>query len=166
MAEPPILPNSNEPSSANPYAPTYVDTPVPRIAKNQLDSTFWIALAFLLVATILLSVVVFPLSLIGMFASIAAAIRVPLLQRRHAQEVGGFENTLPSLPTPLALLFTSLALNIVFIIVSFIAFAAVCVPGTIAFGFGEASYTVLGVSAVIGLACFGWMFYFSLRLRF
>ena len=165
LSEPPILPNSNQPSSENPFAPSFVGTEVDRSpGKSHLDSSYWIAFAALLVSSIVISLIGFPLGWAGVIASVSAAVRVPLLQRRHSMDVTEFASARADLPSPLALLFTSLALNIVFFVVSFIAFAAVCIPGTMAFGF--ASYSVVSISGIIGLICFCMMFIFSLRLRF
>lgn len=96
-----------------------------------------------------------------MFVVCAAAIRVPLLQRRHFQEDYG-----PILPNAFTLLFTSLAMMIVFLVVAFIAFAALCIPGAIAFGSGNSIRQVAGISGAIGLLCFCMQFFVSLRLRF
>lgn len=114
----------------------------------------------------MLSLAGLPIAWMGVFASIMAAIRVPLLQRKHSRDVSGFETSGAYLPSPLALLFTSFALMTVFVFVSLIAFVAVCLPGTIAFGLGDMSNTVAMVSGLIGVLCFFSMYFLSLRLRF
>ena len=136
------------------------------VGKSSLSKSYWLALGALLISSVMLSLIGFPLGWIGIAASITSAVRVPLLQRRHLQ--GGTDLLIaqPALPSPLALLFSSLALNIVFGVVSFIAFAAMCIPGTIAFGLGDVSNTVASASGLFGLVCFFLMFFLSLRLRF
>ncbi len=166
LSEPPILPNINEPPNENPFAPSFVARTDYRTAKIHLDVAFWIAVVALLVTSVILSWVGIPLGWVGVFATIAAAIRVPLLQRKYPQELSGLVNPGQNLPPPLALLFTSLAMNSVFIVVSFIAFAAVCIPSTLAFGIGDPGNVVVAISGIIGLLFYCLMFFLSLRLRF
>ena len=131
-----------------------------------MSSLYWTGLTVLLIVCFTLILLGFPLrwpslGWLAVVTTIAAAARVPLLQRRHTRQ-----HLARSLPNAFALLFTSLALMMVFVVVSFIAFATVCIPSSIAFGNGNAGYLILGVSVLASLFCFFTLFALSLRLRF
>lgn len=164
MSEPPKLPSlerPNEPPSDNPFAPTTSGILYrKRVGKISLNVWYWISLVTLLGILITLSVFGIVVGWAGVFMVSAAAIRVPLLQRRHCQEDSG-----PILANAFVLFFTSLAMMLVFGVVSFIAFAAVCIPSSIAV-LRDENYSVALISAVVGLMCFFLQFWFSLRLRF
>ena len=119
----------------------------------------------LLVGVLVMFLLAFPLRWFAVVLCVASAIRVPLLQRRHNRVLSDDVQSVPRLPSPLALLFSSLAFNLLFLVVSFIAFMTVCIPGTIAFGLGDLNWTVFRLSALAGLICFCMVFYLSLRLR-
>ncbi|MDX1926445.1 MAG: hypothetical protein SFV81_08005 [Pirellulaceae bacterium] len=164
MSEPPILPAPDEPTSENPFAPSYAGTFAGGAPRVHLDAAYWIAFSVLLLGCVAMLLSSVPMSWVATFVCIAGAIRVPLLQRKHYREVAGVIQA--GLPTPVALFFSSLALSFAFVLVSFIAFMAVCIPGTIAFGFGDLDQTVFWVSGLLGLLCFCGIFFLSLRLRF
>ncbi len=130
------------------------------------DTAYWVSLAILLVTSAAMALDGIPLAWLGILLTIAASIRVPLLQSRHNPESSEFDAKGGKLLPPAALLFTSLALLSVFAVVAFIAFMAVCIPGTIAFGMGDLSSSVATISGIIGFICFSLMFILSLRLRF
>ena len=143
----------------NPFAPTFVGVEN-AVGRTELSISYWVGFTVLLIVSF--SVVLgFPIGWLGVATTIAAAIRVPLLQRRHTRMQSGF-----NLPTGFALLFTSLALMLVFVVVSFIAFAAVCIPGSIAFSMGNLGSWIFWFSVAASLICFCTLFVLSLRLRF
>jgi hypothetical protein len=130
-----------------------------------LDTAYWIAVAVLLIGVVLMFLLSFPLRWVAFVLCVASPIRVPLLQRRHYRVLSDDVQSMASLPSPLALLFSSLALNLLFLVVSFIAFMTVCIPGTIAFGLGDVSWTIFWLSVLAGFMCFCMVFFLSLRLR-
>jgi hypothetical protein len=170
LSEPPILPNSNDPVQDNPFAPSYVGTFPAGASRVYLDGAYWIALAILLTISGTMILFGLPLGFVAMLACGAAGIRVPLVQRRYSRMVANELQVRSILPSPLALLFSSLALNIVFMVVSFIAFMTVCIPVTLAgipnSGVWFQGNTVLMISGAVGLICFGLLFFLSLRFRF
>lgn len=109
----------------------------------------------------------------GIIALVSAAIRVPLLQRRHAE--------LPAVPRPqpLWLLLSSWFFCMAFGAASCIAFCAVCIPGgflvlTVAgnglptngpFGIGIFGTIVLGLSGLTALASYIFLIRLSLSMR-
>jgi hypothetical protein len=166
LSEPPILPDPEYRSELqveiNPFAPTSAGVERDRsLGHVHLSSAYWVGTTVLLLVSIFMTLTGFLPGLLGLIASVAAAIRVPLLQRRHLRY-----HPTTNLPTPFALFFTSLAMMIPFVVVSFIAFAAVCIPSTLAFEAPGAFNSVAVVSGLVGLLCFGTMFVLSLRLRF
>ena len=151
----------------NPFAPssTGVDL-VSGGGRTDLSSLYWTGLTVLLIVCFTLILLGFPLrwpslGWLAVVTTIAAAARVPLLQRRHTRQ-----HLARSLPNAFALLFTSWALMIVFAVVSFIAFAAVCIPSSIAFAYGNVGYLIFPVSIAASLCCFFVLFALSLRLRY
>lgn len=172
LSEPPILPNpdrrSEPPLEINPFAPTSAGVDLGRaLGRTDLSIAYWAGLTILLFVCFVMILGGIPLGWPslgwpGIVTTIAAAARVPLLQRHNTRM------HLPrSLPNAFALLFTSWALMIVFAVVSFIAFAAVCIPSSIAFlENGNVSNLIFGVSIAASLCCFFVLFALSLRLRY
>jgi hypothetical protein len=166
MAEPPILPNpdyQSEPQTEiNPFAPTSIGLELDgAVGRTELSNFYWIALTVMLFVSVAMTLFGLPIGWGGIVISVTAAIRVPLLQRRHARFHHASE-----LPNSFALFFTSLALMVAFVIVSFIAFAAVCIPGSIAFTMGDLGSAIFSLSILASLICFCTLFYLSLRLPF
>jgi hypothetical protein len=146
----------------NPFAPTSMGVERHHVVgRVNLSSSYWVGFALLLFVSILMTLSGIPMGWLALIASIAAAVRVPLLQRRHSR----YDRTTNLLP-PFALFFTSLAMMIPFVVVSFIAFAAVCIPTTIAFETVAAGFRIAALSGLVSLLCFVTMFVLSLRLRF
>lgn len=171
LSEPPILPNpdrrSEPPTEINPFAPSSAGVDFGRkVGRTDLSVAYWAGLSTLLLVCFVMILGGFPLGWpslgwLGIVTTIAAAARVPMLQRHNTRM------HLPrSLPNAFALLFTSWALMIVFAVVSFIAFAAVCIPSSIAFAYGNVGNLIFPVSIAASLCCFFVLFALSLRLRY
>ena len=167
MSEPPILPNarhSSPPSDENPFAPSTAG-----IRRNSsigavdLGAAYWVVFAAVLLASIAAISNQYFIGW-GVAASIiAAAIRVPLLQRTYPR--------FRPYATPansLLLLCTSWVQVAVFMFVACITFVVICVPGTIALGTpgGASPNLIAWGSGFAAFICFCTLFYLSLRLPF
>ncbi len=168
MQEPPRLPQPNGSNGihfeANPFAPSSAGIATEHTSsKAKLGSTFWITFVTILLVCVVAALLGYPLALGGALSILVAAIRVPLLQRRHARLQGH-----GNLPNSTALLFSSWALMIVFVVVSSIAFAVVCVPtALISFSSNASGLTFpLTCGGMASLISFCTMFVVSLRLPF
>jgi hypothetical protein len=175
MNEPPILPPGDErhaPSASdddvNPFAPSAVAAEEVDIAVAgtiHLPAEFWAVLAVAFIAfTGLTFVGSFGLGIPALLALSAAAVRVPLLQRRLTRgRVSGH------IPSPIMLLLTSWAIMLATGFASCIAFCAICLPsGYVAIAIDSTESflvpMVFGFSGLAGLAAFIFLFYWSLRL--
>ncbi len=171
MTEPPILPNDSQysrPISApndleNPYAPTATAPTVGTKLSLDLPLVYWIVLLVALAGFAMLSYVAPGLGVPAVVALVSAAIRVPLLQRR-----------LPTMstvdrPNPLVMLLTSWGFSLLIGAASLIAFCVICVPaGILAFsidGAGIAVPIVFGLSGLIALIVYVWLFWLSLNMH-
>ena len=168
MQEPPRIPQpdwSNEPNfEANPFAPCSAGVEYDLgIANAKLGGAFWGTFAVILFACVAAAFGGFPLSWGGAVTILAAAVRVPLLQRRRLRL-----QPYSRLPNSTVLLFSSWALMIVFVFVSSIAFAVVCVPtALVSYGSNTSSLTfALMCGGLASLISFCTLFYLSLRLPF
>lgn len=164
MSEPPIVPNSSQTPNDNPFAPSSMNVSDTASARINLDGVYWIASALLVFGSAAIGLFSVPLCVPCLFVSIAAVVRVPLLQRSNFHQAAAFSVMRPNPPSPILLLLTSLFLNVTFLCVSAIAFVVVCVPGTISLG--DLDNAVLGASAFIALLSYLFLFLLSLRLRF
>ncbi len=185
MNEPPILPGngdrlpegnlgSDHTTQPNPFGPTLVEPLESSIPSTiDLPAKYWVALAIAFLVFLGLCFIVPGFGVPGVLALIAAAIRVPLVQRRQAINLAH----LPS-PQPLALLLTSWIFSLVFGVTSCIAFCIICIPsGFLVLAVSPNSFQgggnggenlipiVLGISGFIALACYVMLFIWSLKWR-
>jgi hypothetical protein len=174
MAEPPILPNDDRAHDGsdpvttehaeanNPFAPsTHIPAPVD-VARTDLTVSYWITVVSISILAGGLGVSGYPIAWSGLLVLLAAAIRVPLIQRRQS-----IANPQRNLPNAAGMLVASLAFVIVFLLTACIAFVVICVPVTIVAGeFNDDTsiYLVSGLSGVAALVLFGFLYVVSLRL--
>ena len=165
MSEPPILPNAehaSQPIAENPFAPSSAGVRRdPSIGEVELGVAYWIVSTTVLLVSIAAISSQYFLGW-GLAAStIAAAVRVPLLQRSYPTF---HPNSRPA--NSLVLLCTSWVLVAVFMFVACIAFVVICVPGTIALGTpGGTSPNLIALgSGFAAFICFCTLLYLSLRL--
>lgn len=178
MSEPPIFPpdgssderspigNATDEPLVNPYAPTTTD-PAPAAfnrGETFLPMQYWASVGMCLLIFGVLAFLAPGLGVPALLALIAAAVRVPLLQRRLSRT-----RQLSSLPQPLLLLLTSWGLMLAAGFASIIAFCMICIPSGIAvFSIDSRADAmigvVFGVSGLVGLAAFVFLFRLSLRM--
>jgi hypothetical protein len=169
MAEPPKVPNADWPhrpgdDASNPFAPSAVIIDANRLAgRTDLSPAYTASLVILFGLLVAATISGLPLVWVGAATLVAAAIRVPLLQRRLSR----FDPT-RRLPSALTLLMSSWLFMFIFTIVSCIAFAAICIPSSLfALGTNGADESLVwGVSILAGCFCFSVLFFASLRLPF
>ncbi len=169
MDEPPILSQPNDPrddgGEVNPFAASAVVEYQRPPGATTLTAAYW-ALLIVVLLLFIAGTVMFGLPLPGLVATVAAAVRVPLLQKRQARE---FPERVPA--NPFLLLLTSWVFMLVAGFASGIAFVVVCLPTSmvvlsagspedVAFAF------VLGLSGIVWLLTYLFLFRLSLRLPF
>lgn len=156
------LPASSEP--VNPFAATVVQPYSDEAYGGSIPARYWVVLIAAFVLFGGGSYFLPGLGIPSFVALIAAAIRVPLLQRRlHARKPGRQQ------PPALSLLLTSWIFMLMTGFASLIAFAIVCLPAGLlmfsASGEDEAMIIlVFSICGLIGFAVFVFLFYASLRL--
>lgn len=172
MSEPPIV-NPRSGSSpeeggaaneANPFAPsTSLESSISETGRINLPLYYWVTLVMSLVVLILLAYWSEGMLLPGIVAIVAAAVRVPLLQRR--QSVRWPQR---SQPNPVVFLLSSWAFMLLNCFASSIAFLAICFPlGLFLFSTqadDSAAVILIGLSSLAGLSAFVLIFIISLRL--
>lgn len=159
--------NGGQPAEGelNPFAPSSVDEELnARVGRVSLPPNYWAVLAVALLLFVAFTYFQPLLGVPAIAALIAAAIRVPLLQRRRWSPGGS-----SVLASPIPLLATSWVFSLMMGFASMIAFCIVCIPtGMVVFSVGNDSSTsmtvVFGVSAAVGLFAFIGMFVLSLRM--
>ena len=152
-------------ASVNPFAPVSAGSAGSSVvARTNLDSSFWVVffLAVLLFGG--LTVVLPFIGGVGLAALVAAVVRVPLLQTHKARVRPGVE-----LAGPVALLATSWVFMLACGFAACVAFCVVCFPSTVlALNIDQGESVlwpiVFGVSGLVGLVAFGFLFRLSLRL--
>ncbi len=166
MDEPPIIsnepPDPREPPEVNPYAAS-ASSP-PSAGSIRLSRDYWIVLAMAIFVFGLLCYLAPGLGVPAMTATIAAAVRVPLLQRRFRTQY-----TDRQISRPLILLCTSWLFCLAMSAAASIAFVVICIPAglaSIAIANGEdtAIAVAFGLSALLALAAYILLFIVSLRL--
>ncbi|GIW99528.1 MAG: hypothetical protein KatS3mg111_2861 [Pirellulaceae bacterium] len=152
--------------SLNPYAPITEHQTHHPIARAALPAYYWTALIVSLLLGALLWPIVPSLSLYGIISVVAAAFRVPLLQKRMQRESG---RAVQDLPAPLVLMLTSTILCAILLVASMIAFVAICLPSgwllvMINDSLGAGLVFPFGLGIAAGLVTFFFLFRLSLRL--
>lgn len=170
MSEPPILPpDESAPYTAagNPYSPSHIE-PASKttVELGKLPITYWAVLAFLFPIAAALCAYAPGIGIPTAVALVSAAIRVPLMRARpRTQSTTG-------LPQPLILLLTSSVFCLMFEIAATSVFCIVCFPlGLMTFsmiGSGNDSpiFVVFGLSGLIALLAYLFLFRLSLRMSF
>lgn len=153
---------SSEP--VNPFAATVVELGNDEAYGGSIPARYWVVLIAAFVFFGGASYFLPGIGIPSVVALIAAAIRVPLLQRRlHARKPGRQQ------PPALSLLLTSWIFMLMTGFASLIAFAIVCLPaGFLVFSTsgedGAMIILLFSICGLIGFAVFVFLFYASLRL--
>ncbi len=168
MPEPPRLPqpdgSNGNTFEINPFAPSAAGVEYSKgLARVELGSGFWGTFLVILVACVVAALAGIQICWAGAATILAAAVRVPLHQRRHVRLEPYSRSANANV-----LLFSSWALMIVFVCVSSISFAVVCVPtALISYGSNSSSFTfAITCGGIASLISFCTLFYLSLRLPF
>ena len=176
MSEPPILPPADDEAGThqdsqgqvNPFAPTAIGAEGLQAGATgtiDLPAPFWAVLGLAFLGFVGLTFLgAAGLGIPALLALSAAAVRVPLLQRRLTRNRAAIR-----VPSPLMLLLTSWAIMLGIGFASCIAFCAICLPsGYVAFSMQSNEDLlipfVFGFSGLAGLAAFATLFYWSLKL--
>lgn len=174
MNEPPILPSDvpaddSTPSrlpvaeESNPYAPAHIEREesIPHQV-TRLPGIYWATLAAVFPLTALACYVVPGVGIPAAIALVSAVIRVPLMRARPRAA------TMRAIPQPLVLLLTSWIFCLIFGFAAVCSFCIICFPlGLMSFGLGgqgAAIPMVFGVSGIIGLLVYLYLFRLSLRM--
>lgn len=170
MSEPPILPPDAQTrfsTGDNPYSPSHIE-PLGNTSGEQgpLTIAYWGALAFLIPIATALCIYAPGIGIPTAIALVSAAIRVPLMRARPRAP------TTASLPQPLILLLTSSLFCLIFQIAATSVFCIVCFPlglmtlSLMASGNDTPIFFVFGLSGLIALAAYLFLFRLSLRMSF
>ncbi|GAB5403232.1 MAG: hypothetical protein Aurels2KO_14630 [Aureliella sp.] len=164
MDEPPI-PHPSE--DDNPFAPgSFVDEPN-RIANRgiYLPASYWVTLFLALVFFAALSYFFYGIGIPAVVATIAASIRVPIMQNRLAQL------PVPRRPmSPVLMLLISWSFMLLACFAALFAFVIICVPISIfsysgsSGGGDSAIFAIFGASGLVAFGCFVFLFYLSTKL--
>ncbi|RMF38958.1 MAG: hypothetical protein D6753_14915 [Planctomycetota bacterium] len=155
--------------SPNPYAPTLQRTSrIPERIRIDLPVEYWAIVFFGLVFSGGLFLLVPWFSVMSLLATIAAAIRTAMLQRKLLSR-GTLPDDVPATPV---LLITSWFFSMLGIVASCVAFVAICLPTGFFFLAADTGMPrgvmvlPFGGGLLAGLACFIWLFRLSLRLPY
>jgi len=170
MSEPPILPADDsipprqaEPAVGNPYAPARVEPSesLPNLLPN-LPAYYWGTLAVAFALTALACYFVPGVGLPAAIGLVSAVIRVPWMRARPRPA------SMRPIPQPIVHLLISWIFCLFFGFAAICSFCMVCFPlGLMTFGLaGEATALpmVFGVSGIIGLLVYLYLFRLSLRM--
>lgn len=168
MPEPPILPpHASAPYSAanNPYSPSHIEPTNSTTGElGKLPLAYWAVLVFLFPIVAALCTYAPGIGIPIAIALVSAVIRVPLIRARARTQ------SVARLPQPLILLLTSSVFCLLFEIASVCAFCIVCFPlslmtfSMIGSGNDSPIFVVFGLSGLIALAAYLFLFRLSLRL--
>lgn len=167
MDEPPIQHPPVETDGENPFAPSsFADESVQSQGSGiNLPVVYWLVLIAAMVIFIAVTVASDGLALPAVVALVAAAVRVPVMQMRLSRR-----NPTHRPLSPIVMLLVSWCFMLVALFAALIAFMVICVPSAI-FSYSGSSSTgdnaiafVFGVSGMVSLGCFVFLFYLSTKL--